>query len=192
VEGPSDRIYINKWIQAWDNSLQEGIHYSIMFFGGRSFSHLTAEDDSDELDDFISIRKLNRHACIVFDSDKDKPRAWINATKRRLKEEFNKGPGFAWITKGREIENYIDLSTIEACVKAIHPSAIRLSSKGQWSNLLNYVNGSNKKVPANKVKVARHYTEHYEADLEVLDLKIQVRKIIRFIYSANDIESPPP
>jgi len=125
VEGPSDRIYINKWIQTWDNSLQEGIHYSIMFFGGRSFSHLTAEDDSDELDDFISIRKLNRHACIVFDSDKDKPRAWINTTKRRLKEEFNQGSGFAWVTKGREIENYIDAETIEECVKSVHPSAVQ-------------------------------------------------------------------
>jgi len=192
VEGPSDRIYINKWIQTWDNSLQEGIHYSIMFFGGRSFSHLTAEDDSDELDDFISIRKLNRHACIVFDSDKDKPRTRINATKRRLKEEFNKGPGFAWVTKGREIENYIDAETIEECVKSVHPSAVQLSSKNQWSNLLKYRNRSKNETTANKVKVARYYAENYEADFDVLDLKEQIRKVVRFVYSANDIEKAHP
>jgi len=192
VKGPSDRIYINKWIQVVDENLQEGIHYSIMFFGGRSFSHLTAEDDPDDLNDFISVRKLNRHACIVFDSDRSKPKTRINATKKRLKEEFNKGPGFAWITKGREIENYIDSGIIEACVREIHPSAVRMSSKSEWSNLLNYINGSRKEVTANKVKVARYYAENYDADLDVLDLKIQVRKTVRFIYSANDIESPPP
>jgi hypothetical protein len=31
VEGPSDRIYINRWIRNVDPSLRENIHYSIMF-----------------------------------------------------------------------------------------------------------------------------------------------------------------
>jgi len=105
-----------------------------------------------------------------------------------LKEEFNKGPGFAWVTKGREIENYIDAETIEECVKSVHPSAVQLSSKNQWSNLLKYLNRSKNKTTANKVKVARYYSENYEADFDVLDLKEQIRKVIRFIYSANDIE----
>lgn len=35
VEGPSDRIYLNHWIKAMDSTLQEGLHYSIMFYGGR-------------------------------------------------------------------------------------------------------------------------------------------------------------
>ncbi|MFS1874095.1 AAA family ATPase [Enterovibrio norvegicus] len=48
VEGPSDRIYLNYWIRAKNSNLIEGVHYSIMFYGGRLFSHLTAQDD-DEL-----------------------------------------------------------------------------------------------------------------------------------------------
>jgi len=44
VEGPSDRIYLNHWIHALDNSLVEGIHYSIMFYGGRLLSHLSGND----------------------------------------------------------------------------------------------------------------------------------------------------
>ena len=118
VEGPSDRIYINCWLKSLDKHLVEGVHYSIMFYGGKLFSHLTANDDdeiNEKLENFISVRNLNRNISIVFDSDKDKSRAHLNSTKKRLKEEFNKGPGFAWITKGREIENYIDSEIIENC-----------------------------------------------------------------------------
>ena len=50
VEGPSDRIYINFWLNEIDDSLVEGVHYSIMFYGGRLFSHLTA-DDYDDIED---------------------------------------------------------------------------------------------------------------------------------------------
>ncbi|NRD89817.1 hypothetical protein C8024_10665, partial [Sphingopyxis sp. BSNA05] len=34
VEGPSDRIYLNDWIAKNNSALLEGIHYSIMFYGG--------------------------------------------------------------------------------------------------------------------------------------------------------------
>lgn len=34
VEGPSDRIYLKKWINELEPHLVEGIHYSIMFYGG--------------------------------------------------------------------------------------------------------------------------------------------------------------
>ena len=184
VEGPSDRIYINNWIKYVDSSLVEGIHYSIMFFGGRTFSHLTAEDEND-IEDFISVRKLNRNACIVFDSDKNKAGERITGTKARLKREFNEGVGCAWVTQGREIENYIDIEIIDECVQAIHPSAKVIKRKTPWSNLLKYKNSSGKTVTANKVKVARFYVENYTVDLGVLDLKAQINKLISFIKSAN-------
>ncbi|MBP5126516.1 ATP-dependent nuclease, partial [Pseudomonas protegens] len=44
VEGPSDRIYINHWIHEISPDLIEGIDYSIMFYGGRLLSHLSADD----------------------------------------------------------------------------------------------------------------------------------------------------
>ena len=53
VEGPTDRIYLNHWIQPVDPALKEGLHYSIMFYGGRLLSHLTANDP--EVDEFISL-----------------------------------------------------------------------------------------------------------------------------------------
>ena len=82
-----------------DPRLIEGVHYSIMFYGGRLLSHLSADDP--EVMDFISLRRLNRFIMIVMDSDRSVPRGRLNATKRRVRDEFDRGPGFAWITKGR-------------------------------------------------------------------------------------------
>ncbi len=189
VEGPSDRIYINHWLKNIDASLIEGIHYSIMFYGGRLFSHLTAEDEEDtneNLQDFISVRKLNRNTCIVFDSDKSAPKKQLNKTKKRLKTEFDKGPGFAWVTAGREIENYIDPEILEACIQTVHPSAKEIIEKTKWSNLLDYhKKNTSKKRTADKVKIARHYVDNYSADLDVYDLKKTMNKLKIFIHESN-------
>ena len=194
VEGPSDRIYLNKWLKSTDSNLVEGVHYSIMFYGGRLFSHLTAEDPEDRearTTDFISVRKLNRQTCIVFDSDKSKSGGSLNATKRRLKREFDKGPGFTWVTKGREIENYIDPNILEGCVKHVHPSAGGLIGKSEWSNTLKYTKKRTSETrTADKVKVARYYDENHDPDLGVLDLKAQINKLRKFVYESNGLQAP--
>lgn len=192
VEGPSDRIYLKYWIEHYTSDLIEGVHYSIMFYGGRLISHLTALDQdsaNDAVTDFISVRKLNRNTVIMFDSDKDRPRAGISFTKKRLKKEFNIGQGFAWITKGREVENYLDFDKVEESVRAVHPSADSLVSKGDWENLLVFKNNrSTKKRMANKVKVARHYVENNTADLSRLDLEERICQLVGFIHLANGHE----
>lgn len=190
VEGPSDRIYLNYWIKHKEPDLIEGVHYSIMFYGGRLFSHLTAMDDDEvqqNLNDFISVRNLNRNTVIMFDSDKDKSRARLNATKQRLKTEFDDGDGFAWVTKGREVENYLDEAKVEASVLAVHPSAKCLVTKGQWSNLLQYKRkNTGAIITASKVKVARHYVDNNEPDLSVLDLGQRLQQLCDFITSVNN------
>lgn len=106
VEGPSDRIYINKWIELYSNgNLKENIHYQILFYGGRLLSHLTGKlDNSNEL---IQLFKANVHSIIVIDSDKTNPNKKINKTKQRIRKEFNKNQAIVWITQGKEIENYL-------------------------------------------------------------------------------------
>lgn len=207
VEGPSDRIYINYWLKSARSDLIEGVHYSIMFYGGRLAAHLSGSDPEEQernLEDFISLRKLNRNAAIVIDSDKNGPHDRLNATKARLKSEFDEGPGLAWITKGREIENYLDHNNIEKCVKAVHPSAESLLNKGQWVNLLKYQKqqkGNSRKIEteeknpyqtADKIRVAKSYTEEFKADLNVLDLAKQINKLCDFIVKANgdNIQKP--
>jgi predicted ATPase len=192
VEGPSDRIYLNYWIKAKNNSLVEGVHYSIMFYGGRLFNHLTAQDDDEleeKIDDFISVRNLNRNTVIMFDSDKKSSRARLNSTKQRLKKEFNSGSGFAWVTEGCEVENYLDHNQVEESVIAVHPSAAGLIAKGEWENLLKYTKVRSRiERTASKVKVARHYIKENEADFEVLDLNTRLDELCEFISQANGNE----
>lgn len=185
VEGPSDRIYISHWIKNFAPELIEGLHYSIMFYGGRLLSHLSADDP--EVNDFISLRRLNRYIAIVIDSDKDKATKKLNETKIRLKQEFDRGPGFAWITKGREIENYVESTLLEESVKTVHRSAARLDKTGQFDHCYFFRNAKNElKEGVDKIGVAREVTKS-SADLSILDLQKQVEKLVTFIRQANDL-----
>lgn len=190
VEGPSDRIYINFWLRSIDKNIIEGVHYSIMFFGGNLYSHITANDPEDIsfADDLVSISKLNRNSCIIFDSDKSSAQKLPNHTKKRLEKEFNAGSGFAWITQGREIENYISADIIEECVIKVHPSAKALEKKSKWANLLKYYKKiTNNIVSANKVRVSNYYVSNYDANLTVFDLKDKIDQLRNFIYVSNGL-----
>jgi hypothetical protein len=189
VEGPSDRIYLNWWIRALGPDLMEGVHYSIMFYGGRLARHLSGldGDDRDELgENLISLRRLNRNSVIVMDSDKKGPDAEINETKQRLVEEFNQGPGFAWVTKGREIENYLDAAALWVVIRSVHSKAQEPDDKSEWARLLRWrpLDGGDEKT-ADKVKVAGAYSRDRRPDWEVLDLKDKCEKLINFVRSAN-------
>jgi len=107
VEGPSDRVYIKHWIEIWGGGdLCEGIDYQFLYYGGRLLSHYTA-DESHEENELISILTTNRNSAIVIDSDKTSRSKPINDTKKRIQAEFDKLNLFCWITKGKEIENYV-------------------------------------------------------------------------------------
>lgn len=182
VEGPSDRIYVRYWLERIDPELVEGIHYSIMFYGGRLLSHLSAHDP--QVDDFISLRRLNRHIAIVIDSDKKAAHAKINATKQRVRSEFDVGAGHAWITDSRVIENYIPSHLLVAAVKAVH-RGISISWAGdRWADPL-VPDGSSSAL--DKVAIAREVVAVWKASGEPLgaQLESRVAKVARFVRDAN-------
>lgn len=186
VEGPSDRIYLNHWIRAEAPDLVEGLHYSIMFYGGRLLSHLTADDP--EVEEFISLRRLNRHIAIVIDSDRSKARGRINNTKRRVKSEFDKGPGFAWVTKGKEIENYVDIDILQTAVKRTHRNVAKLANRGYYEDRMVFrAEGERKIRRADKIKVATEVAKGADV-LEVLDLRKMVGKLVQFICDSNELK----
>jgi predicted ATPase len=186
VEGPSDRIYLQYWIGAVAPDLREGIHYSIMFYGGRLLSHLTADDD--EVSEFIALRSLNQNLAIMMDSDKSSPRRPLNATKLRIKAEFEKGKGLAWVTKGREIENYIAHDVVQAAVRAVHPENYGApASGGAHDYSLSYVRrGTRRQIEysVDKVKVAKLVTQNVP-NFRIMDLKKRVEGIVALIREAN-------
>jgi predicted ATPase len=185
VEGPSDRIYLNWLLRAVDSNLAEGIHYSIMFYGGRLAAHLSGQDMDSSVDDFISLRRLNRRGVILIDSDRCEKGAHINATKQRLRTEFDAGPGHAWITDGREIENYLPPEVVRAAIAAVHPSYTTDTSLDKYDNVLRVKTKSDVEKQASKVKVAEWLVRSSTPVLDRLDLSAQVKRLVAFIRQSN-------
>lgn len=187
VEGPSDRIYLNYWIKSLDNDLIEGTHYSIMFYGGRLLSHLTM--DEKEVDDFISLKKMNRNLAIIIDSDRTSSSKRINKTKQRIKKEFTDSDSMVWITNGREMENYIEPDLYEKSLLKVHQDGKRIENKSIYSHLPIYQKKGKRGVfVANKIKVAKEVINN-PTDFDILDLNTKLSELIRFIKKSNGIET---
>lgn len=118
VEGPSDRIYINKWIKDLSNGeLIEGKHYSFLMYGGSNLASYSIINDER----FINILSVGRNCAVVCDSDKneegDKLKERVTKIQNRIEElkekesEYNEDDIenyiYLWITEGREVENYV-------------------------------------------------------------------------------------
>lgn len=184
VEGPSDRVYIKRWIGLMDDTLLEGIHYSIMFYGGKLLSNLTFTTGDESLEEFISLLKINKNSFVVIDKDARRETEKIAATKERIQTEI--GLDNCWITKGREIENYISVSSlndwlsnkkVKGCENIVFEKFDKLEDKlpcltplynrnknGYAKEIINFIN---------------------ENDLDVMDLRIKLNSIVNSIKKWN-------
>ncbi len=178
VEGPSDRLYLNYWIHGKSPDLIEGIHYTIMFYGGRLLSHLDGSTDIDNLSDKISLLKINQFSFIIMDSDKSTETDKINETKTRIIEEFKDS---YWLTEGREIENYLDLEKVKSIIPENWPNNNK-KNIGKYNNILKNEDGKSH----DKVKFAKLYiNENPRPNYEVYDLNSKINQLIDFIKTAN-------
>jgi predicted ATP-dependent endonuclease of OLD family len=181
VEGPSDRIYIREWLRLYDSALIEGIDYSIMFYGGRLLSHLSPDDP--EVNDFISLRFLNRNIVVVMDSDRDTAGKRLNATKRRIQDAWKDQPGFVWVTKGREIENYVSGDAMLDALRIVAPGRKHKRPKLPYDKCIPV--GARGRAVADKIKVAHWLADKNKLSLEPLDLARQVKRLADFIRESN-------
>jgi len=184
VEGPSDRVYVNRWLKAKAPEFVEGLHYTIMFYGGRLLSHLSYEGVSTEeqtvLNDFIHLAHLNRNACIIMDSDRTSPQEGLNETKQRIQTEFEKKQCFVWVTEGRMIENYLTESLLNEAIAGVHP---RTTKKIGWARFGDLTKLDGKKT-FDKVAVSRAIAGK-EADFSKLDLNEKMDRLVQFIRLHN-------
>lgn len=203
VEGPSDRIYLNYWLHHHDSNLIEGIHYSIMFYGGRLLSHLSYSDFESEswIKDFISLRRLNRRGMVLIDSDRTSEQAEINKTKQRICEEFEQD-GYAWVTNGREIENYIPKEQLAEAIKITHPKSEPSTSFGKYDNCLKMkarntdsLGNTDKNSQADDRNITRVSTRNYklkqpsvEQNKESQADKVKVAKYVTENYPTPDFQ----
>lgn len=189
VEGPSDRIYINKWIELYsEGELIENKHYQIMFYGGKLLSHLSGDSNflnltNEEENHLIELLLINRNSAIVIDSDRDGPRKHINDTKRRIKKEFESKNKLVWITDGREMENYLSLTSLQR-IYSVEKAIKRYEIIGV------YLKGSIGKdnYSNNKPSKARELVERMNKDdLDVLDLNKRIDLLVKEIKKWNNL-----
>lgn len=189
VEGPSDRTYINKWLKILDDKLVEGYHYSIMFYGGRLLSNLSFDYDiiNNEL---IPLLKLNSNSFVVIDRDGKNINAKLNETKTRIQTEI--GENKAWITKGREIENYISNETLQKWLKEDYNIDCTLSNESntKLEESISNVGKATEKIKynLNKNKFANEIVKYIDkTNIEILDLTQNLDNLISTIKKWNKI-----
>lgn len=180
VEGPSDRIYINKWLQVFcDSKFIEGSDYQFLYYGGKILSHYSANEALQK--DLINILTTNQNSAIVIDSDRRTKKAKINSTKARIRDEFEKINGFCWITQGKEMENYLPAVAIN------QKYGTQKSNIGQYELFPDYIEKIAKNFSNQKVSFAKGVVEYItlENSREMLDLEKQIKKLYETIKQWN-------
>jgi putative ATP-dependent endonuclease of the OLD family len=127
VEGPSDRIYVNRWIELASNGeLKEGRHYQCAYYGGSLLARYQATAPDEEASELANLLRINSNICLICDSDLSLKRGQLKPRVVRLQDELRKIPGaFMWITSAKEIENYLPgevLSSVFGLVDLPSPS----------------------------------------------------------------------
>ncbi len=180
VEGPSDRIYIKRWLEIFGgNDVEEGKDFQFLYYGGRLLSHYTVEQEYNNL---VNILLTNRNAAIVIDSDKRARNTPINDTKKRIVKEFGKYNAFYWITQGKEIENYLPREAIEEAYGK------EISSQCKRYELFpKYIEEVIPRFSGMKVEVANKIVPFItvENSSEILDLRKQVEVLYATIKKWN-------
>lgn len=106
VEGPSDKIYIEKWLNLLLNENDATIRsqIGILPYGGKSIlMHLKIED----------IKLINRKSIFIIDSDKKSEDDEIDPGTSNFISNCHKNDIPYWLTERRAIENYIPINILE-------------------------------------------------------------------------------
>ncbi|MFG2750058.1 AAA family ATPase [Streptomyces xanthophaeus] len=195
VEGPSDRIYVNHWLRLADPRLIEGIHYSVMFYGGKLLSHLSGAEyiePSGDVEDFISLLKINRRMAIIIDSDLKQADGVIRSAKTRIIREFAESGGFSWVTSGREIENYVPHAEFSEAATSRHGSARPAVPSDRFSDRFSGIKKVSTDAPGvrapDKVGIALAAIEDSESVWDELDLVEKVNELAQFIRLSNHLQ----
>ena len=191
VEGPSDRVYLSYWIKRWSDehniSLEEGIHYSVMIYGGKLLNALDASAGGDIPSELISLFRINTHFCVLVDSDKKSSHSRLNSTKRRIIDECAQSGAMSWITWGATIENYVPEDVLVASIEKCYPGK-------KWEHPLDdrficplSFAFKGKKSQPSKIKIARTACEVGFSPLG--DAMKKVGELCDLICAANDVEA---
>ena len=189
VEGPSDRVYLNRWVELrTDGALREGRDYQCAFYGGALLARnqFKAAEDADA--GLANLFQISPNVVVVCDSDRSSSRAALKGRVKRIRDEVAKVPkGHIWITGAREIENYIPGPALAAAL-----GKPELPDPERWESVFprkrvrsSYWERGVERGSPDKVDLAAACTPHMsrEAMAERFDWEEQMTKIVDCIRS---------
>lgn len=189
VEGPTDRLYLNKFMSIIYPELKECIDYIIMFYGSSGhLAHITVDEEivgnDDELVNLISI---NNRCAVMIDSDRNKESDSISSNKLTFKNKCDDLGIVCWVTKKREIENYLPSNAISKVFSYICGSERKIEI-GPYDDILE----KQKEIwpecrklyrKSNKVKYAKMIAEEIKkSDISKID-----DDLIKYLSRINDV-----
>jgi hypothetical protein len=180
VEGPSDCIYINRWIDLFsDGTLQEGRDYQCAFYGGSLLARTQFTSPEEAQKELVNLFRVNSNIIVVCDGDRSKAGAGFKDRVRRIKKEVKAIPGSTiWITQTREIENYLP-GTVIASALGLAP----LPDPGQYEFFFPRKGAA---VGSSYLEAKMHRRSIDKIDLAVQSAPYMTKKVMA---SRFDIES---
>lgn len=192
VEGPSDRVYLNRWIEICsDGRLREGRDYQCAFYGGALLAKVqfTPPDDADE--ELANLFQVNPNIVVVCDGDRSSVRSRLKDRVRRIRKEVERIPGgHIWITRARETENYLPGGVLEQVL-----GGSSLPDPGQFesffprkrSNQRSYIEEHLSRPHLDKMELATLSVAHMTRELleSRFDWNEQMAQIVERIESWN-------
>jgi len=181
VEGPSDRVYLNKWIELFsDGKWREGRDYQCAFYGGALLARLGVADPKAE-EDFVNLLQINPNLLLVCDGDRTAEKGEGSGLKKRvsnIRQQVESVPNsHIWITKAKEIENYLPGELLADYAQSGQPK-----DPGQYERFF----------PAKKSETGSSYLESQmglkSIDKMELALEIAPRMTMEMMCSRFDLE----
>ena len=135
VEGPSDRVYLNRWIELCsDGRLREGRDYQCAFYGGALLARAEFTPPEEANEELANLFMVNPNV-VVCDGDRSSMRSGLKDRARRIREEVEKTPaGHIWITRAREIENYLPRNVLKLAARDLAWNVSSLPDPGQFES----------------------------------------------------------
>jgi putative ATP-dependent endonuclease of the OLD family len=185
VEGPSDRIYFNRWIELVDKSLKEHVDFEYAFTAGTLLSHFTFDDPDDS--ELIEALRINRNAIILMDRDFPRDSEKYKARVERVRKEFEGQGGIAWVTEGKEVENYIPINVLQTLLD--EPN---LAHPGSDENIVAFIQQREGFKSLDKVTLAMRVCNLLDESMMASfpEWRTQMKQVCRKIREWNSPNSP--
>lgn len=158
VEGPSDKVYLERWLQIFQNELKNltNPQVGILPYGGKSMlRHLEIEE----------IKSINRKSIFVIDSDKKAVNDEIDSHTNDFISKCNENGIYCWTTKKREIENYIPVDILREKLN-LNSDMLSISEYDDVIEKLKEVGKNFNKVKLAKTVAPSITIEHIKKDEE--------------------------